>query len=246
MTDYREVLYRSYRSNFYAEVNPRDSVSQKAVTESYDLILGPRLPSDRNLRILDIGCGDGSFVEYLLSRGYTLAQGIDTSAEQVEYCKSRGLPVEKGDAIDFLAENTGWDLVISWDVIEHLTKQEVVDFLSAIYAAIVPGGGIIVGTGNASSIYGPTARYMDFTHETLFTETSLRQVLIACGFTDVEVWDTKAQFGLRPARFARWLGLKVFRTILRASFTLEVGYNAPRLLGKLIGALGRKPQAGRL
>ena len=114
--------------------------------------------------------------------------------------------------------------------------------LGAIYDALVPGGEVIIGTGNASSIYGPTARYMDFTHETLFTETSLRQVLLASGFIDVDVSDTKVNFGLQPKRFVRWIALKLFRTALRLSFVLEVGDNAPRLLGKLIIARACKPK----
>ncbi len=241
MTDYRNLIYGSYRSNFYATVNPCDSASRKAITQSYDVIFKSYLPSDRRLRILDIGCGSGFLVEYLLSRGYSAVQGIDISAEQVAYCKTRGLPVEHAEATSYVNENNGWGFIISWDVIEHLTKGEVVAFLGAIYAALVPGGEVVIGTGNASSIYGPTARYMDFTHEMLFTESSLRQVLVACGFTDVDVRDTKACFGLRPKQFVRWMGLKLCRVALRASFMLEVGTDAPRLLGKLIFARARKP-----
>jgi cyclopropane fatty-acyl-phospholipid synthase-like methyltransferase len=241
MTDYRTLLYGTYRSNFYATVNPCDSASKKAVNDSYDVIFNSHLPSDRRLRILDIGCGSGFLIEYFLSHDYTAVKGIDISAEQVEYCKTHGLPVEQAEATSFLKSNQGWGLIISWDVVEHLTKEEIVHFLTAIYAALVPGGEVVIGTGNASSIYGSTARYMDFTHEVLFTESSLRQVMLACGFTDVHVTDTKASFGLRPKQLVRWVGLKLCRMVLRASFMLEVGSDAPRLLGKLIFARARKP-----
>ncbi|MGO9061825.1 MAG: class I SAM-dependent methyltransferase [Candidatus Binataceae bacterium] len=240
MADYREVLYGSYRATHYGAVNPGDSASLSAASESYDLLFGKHLPSNRNVRLLDLGCGSGFLLEYLLRSGYSQAEGIDLSNDQVEYCKKRRLPVQRAEALEFLSDNRGWDLIISTDVIEHLRKNEVVAFLFAIRDALKPGGQVIIRTGNASSIYGPIARWCDFTHEVFFTERSLRQVLLACGFANVTVSDSVAQFGLRPKRLGRWLGLKVFRALLRAAFLLEVGVDSPHLFGKFLVSSGFK------
>ena len=95
-------------------------------------------------------------------------------------------------------------------------------------------------------MYGPTMRYVDFTHEMSFTEVSLRQVLVACGFADVVITDNPVPFGLRPRRFLRWVGVRLFRAAQKAVYTIDVGYDRPRLFGKLLIAHARKPDPGQL
>ena len=77
---------------------------------------------------------------------------------------------ERDNALEFLARTTSWDLVFATDVIEHLGKDEIIAFLEAIHRALKPGGVVVLKTGNASSIYGSTMRYIDFTHEMSFTD----------------------------------------------------------------------------
>ncbi len=240
MSDYRELLYGSYRVHYNSR-NSETPQQSRSLEENYRLQLGPYLPADKNARILDVGCGSGYLVRHLLAAGYSNVAGIDTSADQVDYCRRHALPVERDNAVEFLARATGSDLVLSTDVIEHLTKDEIIAFLEAIYRALKPGGAVVLRTGNASSIYGPVIRYIDFTHETSFTDTSLRQILIACGFTEVNITDNAVPFGLKPKRLLRWAGLALFRAAQNALYLLEVGEDRPRLFGKLLIAHARKP-----
>lgn len=238
---YRRLLYGSYRSTHFAASNPDAGPLRASRHESYGREIGGLLPSDSNARILDAGCGSGFLLEFLRERGYTNACGVDASQEQVDFCLGKGLSVERGDLLGFLESRKGWELIFCTDVVEHLRKDEVVCFLEAAYRALVPGGRLVVRTGNAASIYGMYLRYIDFTHETFYTEKSLSQLLLACSYTDVRVFDNQAPFGLRPKRLARWVLLKAWRAGLRLAFTLEVGTDAPRLLGKFLTAVGTKP-----
>lgn len=239
---YRALLYGAYRSAHFVTSNPDTEVAKASRSESYSREFGHLLPSDRSVRILDAGCGSGFLLEFLRDRGYTNLCGVDASQEQVEYCLGKGLSVERVNLIEFLESETGWDLIFCTDVIEHLRKDEVVSFLESAYSALSSGGSLVVRTGNAASIYGMYLRYIDFTHETFYTEKSLSQLLLACGFSVVRIFDNKAPFGLRPKRLARWVLLKLWRVGLRLAFTLEVGDDAPHLFGKFLTAIATKPE----
>ena len=170
------------------------------------------------------------------------ACGVDASKEQADFCLKKGLAVKQANLFEFLGTGAAWDQIFCTDVIEHLHKDEVIQFLEAAYAALSPGGTLVVRTGNAASIYGMYLRYIDFTHETFYTENSLSQLLLACGFKDVRVFDNKVPFGYRPKRLARWALLKMWRTGLRMAFALEVGINAPHFLRILLIAVASKPE----
>lgn len=239
MTQFREVLYASYRTTGYEQANP-GSLNEHHV-ETYRSEFGSLLPSDKKARIVDLGCGKGFLLKFLIQEGYENVLGVDASIEQVEFAKSEGLRVIQADALDFLKANRNFELAISTDVIEHLNKNEIVEFLTAIHDALGPRGSVIIRTNNASSIFGTASRFMDFTHELLFTEKSLRQVLLACGFENISISDNKAPFGLRPKRLLRWLLLKIWRLVLATIFTLEVGVDRPRLFGTYLIAQAYKP-----
>lgn len=241
MNRYRKILYDTYRTNIFEKQNPTDAAGEKSVSECYRKDFAKFLPVDKQIRILDIGCGSGYLVKYLRECGYVNVTGVDTSEEQVLFARSKGLPVICCDALEYLKNNGKFNMIFSTGVIEHLAKDEIIDFLFAVLKALEPGGVFIIRTDNASTITGITARYLDMTHEILFTESSLYQVLSACGFSEIEITDTGVPFGLRPRRLLRWILFKIWRTILTSIYLIEVGQCRPRLLGKNLIARTVKP-----
>lgn len=146
-------------------------------------------PKDKSSRILDIGCGTGHFLHFLEKENYNNYLGIDVSNENVEFCKSKGFNVELYDIFDFLKNNKScYDVIIMNDVIEHFTKEEIILLLNSINNILVDKGKLIVKVVNSSNpILASSSRYMDFTHETGFTEESLTQVLLVCNFKSVKI-----------------------------------------------------------
>ena len=51
-----------------------------------------------NKRVLDIGCGDGTLMEYLKSKQKNDVRGLERKKELVQTCISKGLSVIEGDA----------------------------------------------------------------------------------------------------------------------------------------------------
>lgn len=84
-----------------------------------------------------------------------------------------------------------YDAVIFNDVIEHLTKEEIIRILEKIRNSIKLSGCLMVKTPNmANPFVNTTGRYIDFTHEIGFTEFSLNQVLKATGYKDIYIKGT--------------------------------------------------------
>ena len=53
---------------------------------------------DEKSRVLDVGCGDGILIEYLLKNKVVDVRGLEISKEKVRKCLSNGLAVVEGDA----------------------------------------------------------------------------------------------------------------------------------------------------
>jgi methionine biosynthesis protein MetW len=75
-------------------------------------------------RLLDIGCGDGSLLEYLVRVKNVDGRGLELSQQNVNQCVARGLSVVQGDADTDLSEYPSgvFDIVILSQTIQA-TRQ---------------------------------------------------------------------------------------------------------------------------
>ena len=162
--------------------------SSNAAGLIYRRDIRPMLPPPSTGKVIDIGCGQGELVRLLLADGFD-ALGVDVSPEQVAIAHSVGLDqVRHGDYRDMLARSSGrLAAVTATDLLEHMTKDEVLDTFDRVSHALVPGGVFIARVPNAVSPLGGHIRYGDFTHETWYTARSVRQLAAAAGFRSVDV-----------------------------------------------------------
>jgi len=223
--NYREKLYSTYvsthTSHLYDAPTLKEIRKQFPVWKSYYRRF---LPKDMAAKILDIGCGNGGFVYYLKSLGYENSSGIDISPEQVEVAKSLGIKgIECADIVSFLRDKKSiYDAIFARDVIEHFTKDSIIELLELIFNSLKRGGVVIIQTPNAESPFGSSYRYGDFTHEIAFTRSSLNQVLRVAGFEKVDFYPTgPVPKGIKSAiRFMLW---KVIEMMLRFYMLVETG-----------------------
>jgi len=144
----------------------------------------------RDASILDVGCGKGEWLGWLKLKGYTNLFGIDGSESDLHLARSwlDGVTFECGNLLDHLERTQKvYDVIHAKDVIEHLTKDEIVRLLTGARRALKPGGQLWIQTFNAQAPLAAATRYGDFTHETGLTPQSLAQCLRACGFQSVRV-----------------------------------------------------------
>jgi SAM-dependent methyltransferase len=225
-TGYRTRIYNSYLSA-RAEPLSIDKVRTDLRHRGPYIrrIIRRHFPSDKNARILDLACGYGAFLYFAIQAGYHNGRGVDGSDEQVQKAKTLGVAgVSRGDIFDFLrAEpDASADVVICFDIIEHLTRDELLAFVDDIHRVLKPGGRWIIHTPNAESPFGGAMRYWDLTHEMAFTRTSLGQLLLSSGFRSCQSFDdTPVVHGGKS--IIRWGIWKIIRGALRLWIAAETG-----------------------
>lgn len=185
-TTYRDRIYRRY---------PEKHVPWKGATgpvyrewaRGATAHLRDWLPQDRSSACLDLGCGPGNVLYMLRELGYANTTGVDVCEDWLPVAGQFCSNVTREDARDFLrAHVQKFDLITVFDVIEHLKKDEMLDFLDLAYESLRPGGSLILQTPNAESPWGTMHRYHDLTHELAFDPHSLQHCCELCGFKQFE------------------------------------------------------------
>jgi len=99
--------------------------------------------------ILDVGCGQGFFIESL-NLNQKNAYGIDLSSEQIEACKQRG--VENVACIDLKDVKEKYDCATAiFDVINYIPKDSLKEFFENVYKALNDKGYFIF---DVNTLYG--------------------------------------------------------------------------------------------
>jgi SAM-dependent methyltransferase len=112
-------------------------VGRRAILESFMREICAKLPTpDAGLRILDVGCGTGANLEMLSAFGE--AEGVDVSDDALEFCRRKGLSVEKGLAEKLPYEDGTFDVTTALDVVEHLDDD--IAGLKEMHRVTKPGG----------------------------------------------------------------------------------------------------------
>lgn len=176
---------KSYFSKHYARLNNINTFDESSIKSWYqfrilefDHILKNIELNLKDGKILEVGCGIGGFLFYLEKRGINDFIGIDISEEQLSICKKYSTQnVILGDAINYLQRSTTYDFIFAFDLIEHLEKKSINEFIELCFDKLNNGGVLVIRTPNMSSPVSIFNRYIDFTHEIGFTEFSLLQVV---------------------------------------------------------------------
>lgn len=115
-----------------------------------DLYLG--IAGDKPLRILDVGCAQGTLALMLAERGHEVI-AVDIRPQFLEYARSR----HTHGKVEFLAANVledeipgGHDLIFANQIIEHLVYPGVL--LSRLRDLLRPGGRVVATTPNGDYV----------------------------------------------------------------------------------------------
>jgi SAM-dependent methyltransferase len=248
-SDYKAKIYDSYVSTRgpggAGRVPDRitSGVQRARSLGYYRAKLAKWLPSGLSSSILDLGCGQGLFLVFLLEQGYGDVTGVDISAEQVVVARAQaaGARIHEMDALEFLADKKEmYDCVTALDLIEHLEKKEVMVFLDLAFKALKPGGRLILQTPNAASPWGMAVRYGDFTHGCCFTPQALSQLLALAGFADTQFQEAGPLFKgvVSSARFVLW---KLLSLLHRLYNLVETGRVGEGIYTRVFQCCSRKP-----
>ena len=205
----------AYQLNF--DINENDN-SYYDLKDSFPSSHSFALKSvESNTKVLDVGCGPGSFLNLLIKEKAVEAFGMDyydlppTDSHGIKFIKAN---LEDPEQIPDLEK---FDAILMLDVIEHLSNPEA--FLDKIRAQTkLNKPKIIATTGNIGFFimrlqlllnnfnYGKQG-ILDKTHKRLFTFHTFKKMFEQCGYVVTKV------SGI-PAPFPKAIGNSIFSNLL--------------------------------
>lgn len=222
---YRARIYDRYVEAASSPVAPDTLGGLETRRASLMRLIRRHFPPQRDAAILELGCGHGALLYFAQQAGYTNIRGVDRSPAQVEAAKRLGIrDVKPGDMLPTLyaIAAASLDAVITYDVIEHLTKDELIDVTDEIVRVLKPGGRWIIHAPNGLSPFMGVMTYGDLTHEQAFTPESLTQLFLSSGFRAATFHeDPPAAYGL--ASTVRALLWRPIRCLYRLLLLVETG-----------------------
>lgn len=142
-------------------------------------------------KLLDVGTGDGRFLQPCRDCGYEVT-GTEVSTAGAAYAQRNGLDVKMGQITDIDLPAESFDVITIWHVLEHVPEPGAV--LRKVYSLLRPGGFLAVAVPNEenyfvrrrlgkakSSPFDPL-RFGGEIHLTYFRPGTLRATLKCAGF----------------------------------------------------------------
>lgn len=220
---WKKRLYDSYVSSGQAGTFTASAEETFRPRKAYiEHLIRRYFPSDCGAEILDLGCGHGAFLYFLGKAGYTKVHGVDTSPEQIAKAHELGISTAQcRPGFEYICglPSDVLDMVLLFDILEHLEPQELFDLLDQVHRVLRPGGMCLIHVPNGGGLFGMRIRYGDLTHVQAFTPNSARQMLSATGFSNIESYEERpVAHGLTSlVRRILWdLGTLPYRLLLAA------------------------------
>jgi 2-polyprenyl-3-methyl-5-hydroxy-6-metoxy-1,4-benzoquinol methylase len=179
---------------------PRNQPISPITVKRYETLLDRIEPYRKLNRILDVGCGDGHFLEAARRKGWDVF-GTEFTDEAIAVCRARSIPMHKGPIQEYRAE-VRFDAVTSFEVLEHL--NDGADHVAKIAVLIRPGGILYFTTPNFNSmsrrLLGGKWVVIEYPeHLVYYTASTVDRLLSQAGFAKRSMRST----GLSPQGFRR-------------------------------------------
>jgi len=157
------------------------------------------LPWHGHGRLLDFGCGGGSFLDRMHRQGWSVT-GVDVAPAAIEMVKSAvGVRALQGTLPHPDLEPASFDVITMWHSLEHAHRP--LSVLRAARQLLAPSGKLLIAVPNLAGWpfrwFGPSWFGLDLPrHLCHFTPTTLKLMLAEAGFPGAAV---------RMIRHSDWL-----------------------------------------
>jgi 2-polyprenyl-3-methyl-5-hydroxy-6-metoxy-1,4-benzoquinol methylase len=239
------VLRQETLSDAYKDASFDSGAESHLAAVTYRRLLEPHLTAlPSRTSALDIGAGDGAFVEELLALGFADVVGVEPSIAPIEAAK----PAIRGHlkrgifaAEQFATESL--DLVTCFQVIEHV--WDPVKITSDALALLRPGGLFFIVAHNrrafSARIMGTKSPIFDIEHLQLFDKPTSAALLRNAGFHSIEVSSVRNKY---PVDY--WIKLfplpnPVKSVVRRFGETSGIGKLLLSLPAGNLAVIGQKP-----
>jgi len=166
------------------------------------------IDSVQGLRVGELGYGNGVFAGWVRAEGGNWV-GREAVPELQQRAAQAGFQVIAAqDEFSIAYGPEGLDLIVGFDVIEHMDLDEIRSFLSEAREALKPGGLLLARFPSGDSPFSGAIFHGDLTHRTLLGSSAVHQLALEAG---LEVCQIRSPilpvWGLGPVRAARRMAI---------------------------------------
>jgi 2-polyprenyl-3-methyl-5-hydroxy-6-metoxy-1,4-benzoquinol methylase len=188
-------------------VNPHDG-NYKEQTAGLKRGIGHWL-NVKDKKILDLGSGTGELCWLAKNMGADNVIGVNLSQDEIDFSQRHvQATFVNQDILGYLLDspNESVDVIFALNILEHLTRDELVTVLDNSRRVLKRGGELIAIVPNGTSAYGTMTRYWDITHLLAFTPSSVQQLMRLSGFSSVDFkeWGPRIHGIVSFVRYLLW------------------------------------------
>jgi 2-polyprenyl-3-methyl-5-hydroxy-6-metoxy-1,4-benzoquinol methylase len=178
-----------------------------------------RACGDRSpLRVLEIGFGNGNFLGWAKDRGHDVI-ALERNPQLTARAHARGFRAV--ESLEAAAAHAPFDLIVAFDVIEHIEAAELAGMLRGLRGICAPGTGrLLVRYPNGDSPLSLVHQNGDMTHVTAIGVNMLRQLASMSGWAIDSMGEAPWTHDVEHGRNPRGL----LRSLLRAGLEHAVGW----------------------
>jgi SAM-dependent methyltransferase len=115
-----------------------------------------------NSNVLEIGFGNGSFLEYSKQRSWNI-NGTEVNLGLVEIAAKKGFLTSQTSNLNLFQDNS-FDLVVALDVLEHIEQEQILHFLMEVKRVLKTDGVFLARFPSGDSPFGLATQNGDITH----------------------------------------------------------------------------------
>lgn len=207
---------------------PRGSAISSITIHRYEALLVEFQLYRHTNRILDLGCGDGHFLEVAQQKGWAV-YGTEFTDDAIRICREKGIVMKLGPLRPGDFQDDYFDVVTSFEVIEHLAEPRT--DVCVVSKFLRSGGLYYVTTPNFNSIsrtwLGSKWSVIEYPeHLGYFTTTTLSSLFGAEGYVLKRMQTT----GISLERWQAGGALRTSGEQLRQSIERNWGLRAAKWL----------------
>lgn len=164
-SDYEK--WKNWDERSFYKISESEALYLEREMQGYDL---------QGKNVLEIGFGNATKLAWLSSRGANV-YGTEVNEKLCLRAVSAGIKVLPKEFSSLkLQYNQEFDYVLAYDVLEHLTMDQVREALCSISAILRPNGIFVARFPNGRSPLGRTHQYADHTHRSVLSDTIIEQI----------------------------------------------------------------------
>jgi SAM-dependent methyltransferase len=234
----QEVLPSEILEKLYSQSKVTYGKYTDIIREDYWRALKPFLNKIDKKKALEIGCGNGFFLEELLGQGFQEVCGCEPSTAAIAMASPR---VKENITADMFREGlydkNSFDLICSFQTLDHLADP--VKTIKLCYDLLKPQGLAFFVTHNVDSLQAKLLRekspIIDVEHIYLFNKNTLSELFKKEGFEKLKVIKIKNSYPLNY-----WLEMLALNKLNQILNILKIGSIRLPIAAGNIGIVAKK------